>query len=79
MRPRLRWARASSFSGRRASAVPTFPVKHGGMYRCCVQVASAADPEVLPSIVCPYCQAVLTWDGQAWEWLAVNQPASAAS
>lgn len=54
---------------------PDFPVRIGGLYRCCVETGHSTSPDEvdnlsghLPSVQCPHCKEWLVWRNGAWEW-----------
>lgn len=48
--------------------LPNFPVRIGGLFRCCVQLGHNSDPAVAARVQCPSCHDWLIWRDGAWEW-----------
>lgn len=49
--------------------VASWPVKVGGMFRCCIEHCERTDPVHAGFITtCPNCGAVLTFDAKPYAW-----------
>ena len=47
-----------------------FPVRQGGLYRCCIETLKhyTGEPKEGDVLGCAFCNALMVWRDGAWEW-----------
>lgn len=49
---------------------PPYPVRHAGLWRCCIETAQRTEPREPEQLIeCAVCRAPIVWTGTWWAWL----------